>query len=87
MSTPPSLTPSDRGRFLTFALLFILSGMGGLMYQVVWARKLQLTFGVSIFAIASVLAAYFLGMALKPRVVTHAPRSILRLWRSLQAWK
>jgi hypothetical protein len=37
-----------------------------LMYQVVWARKLQLTFGVSIFAIASVLAAYFLGKVIRP---------------------
>jgi predicted membrane-bound spermidine synthase len=78
MSTPPSLTPSDRGRFLTFALLFILSGMSGLMYQVVWARKLQLTFGVSIFAIASVLAAYFLGMALGAWLAGRASGSIKR---------
>ena len=47
-----------------FASLFVLSGISGLIYQVVWARKLQVAFGVNLFAIAAVLAAYFLGMAL-----------------------
>lgn len=69
---------ADQGRFLSFALLFVLSGMGGLMYQVVWARKLQLTFGVSIFAIASVLAAYFLGMALGAWMAGRGSRTIRR---------
>jgi spermidine synthase len=54
---------SSEGKFWFFSLLFIFSGSSGLIYQVVWARKLQLSFGVSIFAISAVLAAYFLGMA------------------------
>ena len=55
---------SQRDNFWIFAGLFVLSGISGLIYQVVWARKLQLAFGVNLFAIAAVLAAYFLGMAL-----------------------
>ncbi len=50
--------------YWVFAGLFVLSGSSGLIYQLVWARKLQLAFGVNLFAIAAVLAAYFLGMAL-----------------------
>ena len=50
--------------FWIFTSLFVLSGISGLIYQVVWARKLQVAFGVNLFAIAAVLAAYFLGMAL-----------------------
>ncbi|MGD8841874.1 MAG: fused MFS/spermidine synthase, partial [Gammaproteobacteria bacterium] len=50
--------------YWVFASLFVLSGSSGLIYQVAWARKLQIAFGVNLFAIAAVLAAYFLGMAL-----------------------
>ncbi len=57
-----TLTGEDPQR--VFVALFALSGISGLVYQVVWARKLQLAFGVNLFAIAAVLAAYFLGMAL-----------------------
>lgn len=34
-----------------------------MVYQVVWARELQIAFGVNAFAIAAVLSAYFLGLA------------------------
>ncbi len=51
-------------RYRAFVALFVLSGISGLVYQVVWARKLQIAFGVNLFAVATVLAAYFLGMAL-----------------------
>ena len=51
-------------RFWLFATLFIFSGISGLVYQVVWARKLQISFGVTAFAVSAVLAAYFLGLAL-----------------------
>ncbi|HHH44325.1 MAG TPA: hypothetical protein ENK49_09320 [Gammaproteobacteria bacterium] len=55
---------SGRDRYRAFVALFVLSGISGLVYQVVWARKLQIAFGVNLFAVAAVLAAYFLGMAL-----------------------
>jgi len=56
-------TPGRRERYWIFVLLFTLSGFSGLVYEVVWARKLQLAFGVTAFAVSSVLAAYFLGLA------------------------
>ena len=51
-------------RFWPYAVLFAFSGSSGLVYQVVWVRKLQYTFGVTAFAVASVLAAFFFGLAL-----------------------
>lgn len=47
-----------------FHVLFFASGFSALLYQVVWARQLSTVFGVSAFAMAAVLSAYFLGMAL-----------------------
>ena len=44
--------------------LFFVSGATGLVYEVVWSRQLQLVFGVSAFAIATVVAAYMAGLAL-----------------------
>lgn len=45
-------------------LLFFLSGASGLVYQVVWTRQLALVFGISVFAVSAVLAAYMGGLAL-----------------------
>ena len=43
--------------------LFFLSGLTALVYQTIWARQLQLVFGTSQFAIATVLAAFMAGLA------------------------
>ena len=43
--------------------MFFLSGAVGLLYEVAWFRKVHLLFGVSIFAIGAVVAAYMLGLA------------------------
>ena len=40
-------------------LLFLLSGAAGLLYQVVWSRLLHEIFGVTAYAITTVLAAQF----------------------------
>ena len=45
-------------------LLFFLSGAAGLVYEVVWTRQLSLIFGISVFAVSAVLAAYMGGLAL-----------------------
>ncbi len=45
-------------------LLFLASGSAGLMYQVVWLRMLARTFGVTIHATATVVAAFMAGLAL-----------------------
>jgi spermidine synthase len=44
--------------------LLVLSGTAGLIYQVAWVKLLGLTFGVTIFAISTVLAAFMAGLAI-----------------------
>jgi spermidine synthase len=44
--------------------IFVLSGAAGLIYQISWVRMLSLTFGVSIYAISTVVAAFMGGLAL-----------------------
>ncbi|MBK8168991.1 MAG: fused MFS/spermidine synthase [Sandaracinaceae bacterium] len=46
-----------------YAALFV-SGAAALVYELVWSRMLQRVFGVSDLAVATVLAAYFLGLGL-----------------------
>jgi len=57
-------------------LLFALSGVSGLIYQVIWARQLTLVFGSTSAAITSVLAAFMLGLALG----SHAAGRWARRW-------
>ncbi len=45
-------------------ILFLLSGFAALIYQVVWVRMLGLVFGVTSFAVATVLSAFMAGLAL-----------------------
>jgi spermidine synthase len=44
--------------------LFVLSGAAGLIYQIAWVRLLALTFGVTIYAVSTVVAAFMGGLAL-----------------------
>lgn len=50
--------------FVTLCLLFFASGACGLVYQQLWLRQLSLVFGVTIYAVSTVLAAFFGGLAL-----------------------
>lgn len=43
---------------------FFLTGATGLVYQVVWTRRLILTFGATVPAVSTVLAAFLGGLAL-----------------------
>lgn len=45
-------------------LCFFLSGIAGLMYEVLWIRQLSLIFGATSFAISTVLASFMGGLAL-----------------------
>ncbi|HEY0582530.1 MAG TPA: fused MFS/spermidine synthase, partial [Chloroflexota bacterium] len=56
--------PAERATTAAVAALLFLSGAAGLVYQVAWVRLLGLTFGVTIFAISTVLAAFMGGLAL-----------------------
>ena len=45
-------------------LLFFLSGTSALLYQVAWVRVLGPVFGVTVYAVGTVLAAFMAGLAL-----------------------
>ena len=45
-------------------LLFFLSGISGLVYQIAWVRQSIFTFGVSVYAYSTVIGAYMIGLAL-----------------------
>jgi len=45
-------------------LLFALSGFTALVYEIVWARSLQLIFGSTIYAVSTILTTFFVGFAL-----------------------
>ncbi|MFH1074129.1 MAG: fused MFS/spermidine synthase [Candidatus Firestonebacteria bacterium] len=45
-------------------LLFFISGISGLVYEVVWTRMLTLTFGNTTYSATTVLASYMGGLAL-----------------------
>ena len=50
-------------RAAVFAL-FYLSGIAGLIYQVLWLRRLSVIFGVTVYAASTVLAAFMAGLAI-----------------------
>src|SRR3989449_8496237 len=50
-------------RRVVLALCF-LSGISGLVYEVVWARMLHLLFGDTVLAVSTVLASFMAGLAL-----------------------
>lgn len=52
------------GPFTFVLLLFFLSGAAGLVYQVVWTRKLVLLFGTTAYAVSTVLSVFFLGLGI-----------------------
>jgi spermidine synthase len=49
---------------LWLVVAFFLSGAAGLVYEVVWAKVLSTTLGSSLFAISTVVSAFFGGLAL-----------------------
>jgi spermidine synthase len=44
-------------------LCFLLSGFAGLIYEVCWIRKASIVFGATSYALSTVLAVFFLGLA------------------------
>lgn len=76
-TTAVARTPVGDNRWRRLLLLlFALSGVSGLIYQVIWARQLTLVFGSTSAAITSVLAAFMLGLALG----SHAAGRWARRW-------
>lgn len=52
------------GSFAIVCALFFASGACGLIYQQLWLRQLSLVFGVTVYAVSTVLATFFGGLAL-----------------------
>ena len=50
--------------YATVILISFLSGASCLINELVWSRYLNLIFGVSVYAVATVLACFMLGLAL-----------------------
>lgn len=48
--------------FIVVLAFFFISGACGLLYQVVWTRKLVLLFGTTSYAVSTVLSIFFLGL-------------------------
>jgi spermidine synthase len=54
---------NSRGVFWTILASFFVSGLAGLLYQVVWTRYLALFLGSTSYAVVAVLAAFMGGLA------------------------
>ena len=65
------------------AVCFVLSGITGLIYEVLWARMLGLVFGATTLAVSTVLASFMGGLALGSAL---AGRMAARLRRPLRAY-
>jgi len=61
--TGPTLMVWTLSNRLLFTAIFI-SGFSALIYQLIWVRLLGLVFGVSSFAVATVVAVFLLGLGL-----------------------
>ena len=60
-SAPWNLSPFTRG---VLFFLFFLSGLSGLVYQVVWVRMAFASFGILIQVLSVVLSVFMLGLSL-----------------------
>ncbi|MBI3267430.1 MAG: fused MFS/spermidine synthase [Planctomycetes bacterium] len=89
-SVPPALPPPPSSGPSPLALLlfaFFFSGVAGLVYEVVWARRLSLILGSTSLAISTVLAAYMAGLGLGSWALGRAAdrvRNRVRLYALLE---
>lgn len=51
-------------KYIWLLVLFFFSGFSALIYEVTWARKLSLVFGTDSFAVSTIIAVFFTGLAL-----------------------
>ena len=56
--------PADKSIRIIILILFFFSGASALIYQIVWVRQFGFVFGVTVFAISTVLTAFMAGLAL-----------------------
>jgi spermidine synthase len=60
----PAGVRAARARRAAVLAAFFASGAAGLVYEVVWIRRAALAFGSTTYALSTVLAVFFLGLAL-----------------------
>jgi spermidine synthase len=69
--------------------LFFLSGVAGLIYQIVWTRELVLVFGNTMLATSTVLSSFMGGLAAGSFVlgwlIDRRPWPLIRLYAGLEA--
>ncbi|MBI2849157.1 MAG: fused MFS/spermidine synthase [Chloroflexi bacterium] len=64
-SRAKALTPSiSPGLQRALFLCFVLSGMAGLVYEIIWTRRLTLIFGTTVYSVSTVLTTFMAGLAL-----------------------
>jgi len=63
---------ADRIQRAIVYLLFFLSGSSGLIYEIIWSRKLTLIFGSTVYAVSTVLTVFFTGLALGAVLIGRA---------------
>ena len=75
-------------RYLIYSL-FLLSGISGLIYQIIWTRMLVLVFGNTMLATSTVLSAFMGGLAagsyVLGRYIDRRPRPLIRVYAVLEA--
>ena len=72
---------------LPLSIAYFLSGLCGLIYQVVWIRKFCLIFGSTVFAMSVVIAVFFGGLAIGSYLfgkISTSSRNPLRLYATLE---
>jgi spermidine synthase len=79
---------SRKNGSLFITLLFVLSGLSGLVYEVVWVRFFGLVFGNTVFASSTVLSVFMAGLALGSWLIgkyVDRAKNPLRVYALLEA--
>ena len=76
---------SDSHKSLALLVLYGLSGVTALGYEVLWTRMLSLFFGISILGVVVTVAAFMLGLGLGSLLATRYTSSLRRTWYILAA--
>ncbi len=63
-SAPRSRSGAPERRLVLFSILFLISGVAALIYQVIWVRLLEQYFGVTMVAVTLIVAAFMAGLGL-----------------------